>query len=156
MVWFGLVLWHINHWRLFIPKSILNIWTILFQTIQFSIITQSNFIWPIDKTLSGATTPSQSRPVSDGNEGVLRIPESSCITGTSPSYCLVSYQGHSWVGRLTPVQRWRRCILQLPPTGPALLCLEFRFVWNPVHSRLIYSFIVTAWKTVWGYFMLRC
>ena len=30
-------------------------------------------IWPIDKTLSGATTPGQSGPGSKGNEGVLHI-----------------------------------------------------------------------------------
>ena len=50
-------------------------------------------------TLSGATTPGQNGPGSDGNEGVLRIPQSSSITGTSPSDCLVSYPGHSlWEG----------------------------------------------------------
>ena len=49
----------------------------------------------IDRTLSGATTPDQSGPGRDGNEGVLRIPQSSSITGTSPSDCLVSYPGHS-------------------------------------------------------------
>ena len=49
----------------------------------------------MDRTLSDATTPSQSRPWSDDNEGVLRIPKSSSITGTSPSDCLVSYLGHS-------------------------------------------------------------
>ena len=32
-------------------------------------------IWPIDRTLSGATTLSQSEPGNDGNEGVLCIPE---------------------------------------------------------------------------------
>ena len=41
--------------------------------------------------LLGATTPGQSRPVSDDNEGVLRIHQSSNIAGTSPSDCLVSY-----------------------------------------------------------------
>ena len=30
-------------------------------------------IWPIDWTLSGATTLGQSYPGSDGNEGVLHI-----------------------------------------------------------------------------------
>ena len=40
--------------------------------------------------LSGATTPGQSGPGSDGNEGVLRIPQSSSIAGTSPSDCLGS------------------------------------------------------------------
>ena len=44
---------------------------------------------------SGATTPGQSRPGSDGNEGVLSIPQSSNIIGTSPSDFLVSYPGNS-------------------------------------------------------------
>ena len=44
--------------------------------------------------LSGATTPDQSGPRSDGNKEVLCIPQSSSITGTSPSDCLVSYPGH--------------------------------------------------------------
>ena len=52
-------------------------------------------VWPIDRTQSGATTPSQSGPRNDGNEGVPRILQRSSITGTLPSECLVSYTGHS-------------------------------------------------------------
>ena len=51
-------------------------------------------IWPIDRTLSGATTPGQSEPRSNHNEGVLCIPQSSSITEASPSDSLVSYPGH--------------------------------------------------------------
>ena len=32
-------------------------------------------IWLIDRTLSGTTTPGQSRPGSYNNEGVLHIPQ---------------------------------------------------------------------------------
>ena len=72
--------------------------TVLFHTIQFSISTYFSSIWPIDCTRSGATPSSQSGPGSDGNEGVLRTPQSSCsITGTSLSDCLVSYPEHSLV-----------------------------------------------------------
>ena len=39
--------------------------------------------------------PDHSGPESNGNEGVVRIPQSPCITGTSPSDCLVLYLGHS-------------------------------------------------------------
>ena len=39
----------------------------------------------MDKTLSSATTLGQSEPGSDGNEEVIFIPQSSGITGTSPS-----------------------------------------------------------------------
>ena len=46
-------------------------------------------------TLSGATTPGQSEPWCNGNKGVVCIPQSSSITGASPSDWLVSYLGHS-------------------------------------------------------------
>ena len=52
-------------------------------------------IWPIDKTLSDATTPGLGRPGSDGKESVLRIPQSSSITWASPSDCLMSFPEHS-------------------------------------------------------------
>ena len=57
--------------------------TVLIQQIQFSISMQFSSIWLIDKTLSGATTPSKSETGSDGNEGVLCIPQSSNITGVT-------------------------------------------------------------------------
>ena len=68
--------------------SILYIKTVLFQTIQFSISTQFSSIQPIDRTLPGTITPGQSGPGSDGNKGVFCIPQSSSITGNSPSDCL--------------------------------------------------------------------
>ena len=49
-------------------------------------------------TLSSATIPGQSEPGSDGNEEVLRITQSSSITGSLLSDCLVSYLEHSLVG----------------------------------------------------------
>ena len=41
-------------------------------------------IWPIDRTLSGANTLSQSGPESNGNEEVLHIPPISKAGGTLP------------------------------------------------------------------------
>ena len=52
-------------------------------------------IWPIERTLLGAATPGQIGLGSNGNEAVLHIPQSSSITGASPSDCFVSYAGHS-------------------------------------------------------------
>ena len=52
---------------------------------QFSISTHFSSIWPINRTLSGATT----------TERILRIPQSSNITGTSPSDWLMSYPEYS-------------------------------------------------------------
>ena len=94
----------------------LNVKRVLFQAFQFSIRTQFSSIWPINRILSGATTPGQSGSRSDGNEGVLRITQSSSITGTLPSACLVSYPEHSLVG-VYSLQRSSRCILQSQPSG---------------------------------------
>ena len=54
--------------------------------------------------LSGATILGQSGRGSNGNNGLLRIPQSSSITETSPSDCLVSYPRHSLRGGPTPLQ----------------------------------------------------
>ena len=48
-----------------------------------------------DRILSGASTPGQSEPVNNDNEEILRFPQISSSTGTSPSDCLVSHAGHS-------------------------------------------------------------
>ena len=85
-------------------------------------------IWPIDRTLSGASTLDQSGPGSDGNEGVLLLPQISSITGASPSDCLASYQDTSlWSGVLTLLKRCSWCILQPQPTG----LMEIRKVFLP-------------------------
>ena len=63
--------------------------------IQLNISRQLSSIWPIDGTLSGATTPGLSWPGSDDNKGVLCILQSSSITGASQSDFSVSYPGHS-------------------------------------------------------------
>ena len=114
---------------------------------KFSISTQFSSIWPIERTLSGATTPGQSGHGSDGNERILRIPQSSRITGASLWDCLVSLvggccwgwgsypsaerqslysadpanwdTGHSMGRVLTLLQRYSRCIQQPrhQPTG---------------------------------------
>ena len=78
-------------------------------------------ILPIDRTISGATTPGQSGPESDGIIRDTRIPQSSSITGASPSNCLY-YLGHSLEG-FTPLKRFNRYILQSQPTG--WFCKEY-------------------------------
>ena len=50
-------------------------------------------IWPIERTLSGATTPGQSGPGSNGNKGVLHITQISKARA-SLSDSLLSYPGH--------------------------------------------------------------
>ena len=77
---------------------------------------------PIDRTLTGATTPGQSGPRNDANERILCILQSSSINGVSPSDCLISYPRHSfWV--LIHPQRHSQCILQPQSTRLGLVCL---------------------------------
>ena len=71
----------------------LNDQTVLFQIIQVS--ESNSSIWPIDRTLSGVTIPSQSEPGSDGNERILHITQSSSITGASATECFMSSTEHS-------------------------------------------------------------
>ena len=87
--------------------TLLNVKTVLFQTIQLSISTQFKSqtvsIWSIDSTLSGATTPGQSGRGSDGNKGVLHIPQSSSINEASPyKSCVTS---RTLVGGVLPLCR---------------------------------------------------
>ena len=59
-------------------------------------------IWPTDRILSGGTTLDQSGPWCDGNEELLCIPQSSSITGASPSDGWISYPGHALGGGTLP------------------------------------------------------
>ena len=74
-------------------------------------------IWPIAMTLSSATTPGQSGPRSDGNEGVLYIPPKLHYYW-SFTIRLFNVISRTLVGRwLTPLQKCSWCILQLLLTG---------------------------------------
>ena len=77
-----------------------------FKQFSFCISTLFSSIWPIDGTLSGATTSTQRGPGSDVNEGLLCIPQSSSITGTSTLDYLVSILGHPlWGSAVLPLCR---------------------------------------------------
>ena len=103
----------LNVSRLFYTQ--LNVKAFLFHTIQFSIWRQFSHVWTIDRTLSGATTPGQSGPGSDVNEGVLCIPQSSSFTGASRSDCLAPYPS------FTLLHRCNQCIPQLQLNGPQMI-----------------------------------
>ena len=49
--------------------------SICFYTVSLS----NGSIWPVDRTLSGTTTPGLTAPGSDGNEEVLRIPQAPAL-----------------------------------------------------------------------------
>ena len=63
-------------------------------------------IGAIDRTLSGATTPGQSEPVNDDNEGLLLIPQSSNINVATLLDCLMLYQDTHWSRGLISLQRY--------------------------------------------------
>ena len=89
-------------------------------------------IWPIDRTLSGATTPGQSGPGSNGNEEVFCIPQSSRITGASPSDCL----GHSFGGVL-PLCRGAFSVFYSPIQYYFVIVENIFVQWYKIHIVLI-------------------
>ena len=74
-------------------------------------------LWPINRTLLDATTPGHCGSRSDSNKGVLRIPQSSSITGASPSDCLISYPGHS-LGECYPSAELQSMYFTVPADWP--------------------------------------
>ena len=62
-------------------------------------------VFSIDRTLSGATIPSQSGSDSNGNEGVLYIPQIS-KTRALLSDDLISYPGHDLAGTRAFTVSW--------------------------------------------------
>ena len=96
--------------------------TVLFETIQFSISRLFSSIWPIDWTLSDDTTLIQSGLGSNGNKGVLRIPQSSRITETSPSDGLVSYPEH-WLGKFCPFAEMQSMYSAAPADGAIMIII---------------------------------
>ena len=73
-------------------------WLIWYNSHNLTSVIYLRTVWPIDKTLSGATTPGQSRPGNNGNGGVLHILQIS-KAGASTSDGLMSYIGHSFGGK---------------------------------------------------------
>ena len=82
-------------------------------------------IWLIDRILTGFTILGHCGTGSDGNEGVLRILQSTRITGALQSNDLVLYPRHllcKGVG-LTLLQRYSLCILQPRSTEADNVCM---------------------------------
>ena len=86
----GWFLWHINFCGLFNAKPFfIYTWFVSEYFVE-------NFIFK--RVVIGATNPGRCEPRSNGNEWAVHIPQCS-RTGTSPSGGLVSYSGHSLIGR---------------------------------------------------------
>ena len=90
-----------------------------FLTIQF-VCTQfkwsNNSIWPIDRILSGATTPGERGTRSNGTKEILHIPQIS-KTEASWSDCLVLYLGHSLERRVWPPTAEMQSVYSIAPAN---------------------------------------
>ena len=97
-------------------------------------------IWLIDRTLSSTTSPNQSWPGNDGNEGEFCIPQSTSTTEASQLDNLMSYPEHSWVGGVLFL-----CRDAVGGWDPAVLARMVRKgQWNPCyeHDKItLFSFI---------------
>ena len=117
----------------------LNVKTVLFQAIQFSISTQFSSIWPIDRTLSGATTPGQSEP------GVMAINEYSAFPIVpalrEPHHQIVLC--HIQGTRKWSLTRCSQCILQPPLTQPKTIAMHVLILYTYV-CVYIYIYILTV------------
>ena len=80
----------------------------------------SSTIWPIDWTLSGSTSPGQSRPGNYSNERILHIPQNSSNNGPSPLDDLISYQDTPLSGESYPSEEMQ----PVYSTAPADWALE--------------------------------
>ena len=100
---------------------------------QFSISTQFSSILPIDWTLSGATTPDQSRPGNDENKWGNAQSQNPSITGASPSDWLVSLQDTHW-GSINPLYWCNQCIQLHQPNRPPM-CRSNKFSPNLRNSK---------------------
>ena len=129
-------------WKTFLFKAIQFSHTVLIQTIRFSISMQLVLFNSQIGPLSGVTIPGRSGTGSNGNEGVLRLPQSPNITRTSSSDCLVSYPGYSLVGCLTSLQRGSLCILRPQLTGQMSCYVLF---WTSTHRKRMKPIIPLLW-----------
>ena len=84
------------------PRDTLKCKSSYFQTIQFSLIKQFNSIWTIDRTLSGATTSSRSKPGRDDNEGYSEFPKAPAFLEPDHQIGWYHIQDTHWVGESYP------------------------------------------------------
>ena len=83
--------------------------TVMFQTIQFSTSTQFCSIWPIDMTLSGATSSAQSGPGSDGSPHSPKLQHD--LRLTIILFCVIS---RTLVGGVLPLRSDAVCVFYSP------------------------------------------
>ena len=84
-----------------------------------------------------------SGPGSDGNKGVLSIPQSSSIAGISPSDCLVSYQDTRWEGGSYPSAE-KQSVYSTAPADWTCKQMNSELFENKVTNELSYTYIIQS------------
>ena len=102
-----------------------------FRQFSYRISTQFSSIWPIDKSLSGATIPDQSGHESNGNKEVLCIPKTPALLEPHRHTVYFNIQDTRWES-LFPLQRCSRCILESQLTESSRLWPHWKggIQWN--------------------------
>ena len=96
-------------------------------------------IWPIDRTLSSATTQGLRGPGSNGNEGVLRIPQTLALLEPH-------HQFHFNVILKTPVMERRRYLTPYRGAVVVFYCSTRR----GGKQTYIHTYVYTYWYTVYN------
>ena len=73
----------------------------------------------MDRILSTASTPRESKPGSESNEEVLHIPPNSSINEVLPSVFWGGYNQDNHLENPIPLQTYNWCIPRPQPTGPS-------------------------------------
>ena len=105
----------------------------------------NSFIWAIDRTLSGATSPGRSEPGSDGDEGVLRIYQNSSINEASPWDGLVSYLGNFWGGSYSTAEM--QSVYSIVPADWVLQISSSGGLWRLAVTPMKDHQLTLVWKT---------
>ena len=110
----------------------------------------NNCIWPIYRNQSGAASLGESGPI---NEGVLYIPQSSSISGVSPSNCLMSYQGLSFRGSYPSAEM--QSVFSIQPIGLdyierllGMVLIRFTFI---IFGNILFLFRTTKGHLCWHF-----
>ena len=101
-------------------------------------------IWPIDRTLSGTTTPSLSGTGSNGNEGVLPIPQIS-KAAASPLDCLMLCPVHSLEVGVLPLCRDAVSVFYSPRQLGFLKLMACCLIISQTIVNTLYVFLSMQW-----------
>ena len=92
----------------------------------------NRFIWPIDRTLTGTTTPEQRGPWSNGSKGVLHTPLELQMPSLIIKYSYLSYPRQPFRGEVLPLCKAYSQHIQSPIDQ---VCLLLGWCLTPLQGR---------------------